>query len=147
MGPPFNHIWGGTDSKYTVNPASVEMRVIRAIHGESRGVIIRSKDFRQLCGIQEINSWTRARRRELAVRVVRDSRPKKKAEKDGTSATPRNIKSLLKTGISQYKRRGRRDLFVLKLIKFWEPFFSGRVWLYRQNCCDDSGVRERSEEC
>ena len=50
---------------------TAEMRVIRAIQGKTLLDKIRNEDLRATCGIQDIVSWVRVRRREWAAHVER----------------------------------------------------------------------------
>jgi hypothetical protein len=66
---------------------TTEMKTIRAIYGKTLRDKIRSDHLRHLSGIQDINKWTEARRREWnahvgrmkdnrMAKIARDSRPK-----------------------------------------------------------------------
>jgi stage III sporulation protein SpoIIIAA len=50
---------------------TTEMKIIRAIHGETLRDKIRSDQLRQLCGIQDIIKWANVRRREWVAHVER----------------------------------------------------------------------------
>ena len=63
-----NRSEGGHNRDTTTTPP---MRVIRAIQGKTLLDKIRNEDLRATCGIQDIVSWVRVRRREWAAHVKR----------------------------------------------------------------------------